>query len=124
MNFDLKRPCKDCPFIEGTTMVLQPGRMEGIVEHLQNDYNVFPCHKTTHQLAPEGLEDEYGDEDGGYAFHGREQACMGALAYSLKHHGRLPVLARITLMSNRSLVKTIESNFDSITNPDEWRTAK
>lgn len=28
-------------------MALEPGRVQGIVDHLHNDYNVFPCHKTT-----------------------------------------------------------------------------
>lgn len=124
MQFDLKRPCKDCPFIKGTTMVLNPGRMEGIAEHLSNDFNVFPCHKTTHQLAPEGREEEYDSEEGGYSLHGREQACMGALAYTLKHHGNLPVLARLAIRGDPSKINTIRDNFHLITPPGKWRTSK
>ncbi|MFS0883264.1 hypothetical protein [Metabacillus niabensis] len=47
MRFDLKKPCKDCPFIKGssTNVTLSEGRIEGIVKDLRNDMS-FTCHKT------------------------------------------------------------------------------
>lgn len=115
MKFDLKKPCGNCPFIKGTSMVLRPGRMLGIVRALRNDYTVFPCHKTTRFD-----EDENGDTS--TVPHAKEQACMGALAYTLEHMGRIPVLARIAIASGDLTIERIESNFERNTPPGEWRT--
>lgn len=114
MKFGLKKPCGNCPFIKDTEMVLQPGRMTGIVQTLQRDTNVFPCHKTT----------QHDDEDGGTIPHSKEQACMGAIAFMLKHHGRLPILARLALSAKETTIAIIEANFDNITPPGKWRTRK
>lgn len=116
MKFGLKKPCGNCPFIEGTEMVLRPGRMTGIVRSLGNDANTFPCHKTT----------RFDDDDGEDCAtpHSKEQACMGALAFMLKHHGRIPILARLALMSKETTIATIEANFDNITPPGKWRTER
>lgn len=91
MNFDLKRPCKDCPFIVGTSMTLDRGRMPEIVDSLRSDLNVFPCHKTANSSRDDSDED-------GYTYGGSEQACMGALAYTLREFGMMPVMARIACM--------------------------
>lgn len=47
MKFDLKTPCKDCPFLKGssTNETLEEGRLDGIVEDIRNDAS-FTCHKT------------------------------------------------------------------------------
>lgn len=47
MNFDLKIPCKDCPFVKGssTNVSLAEGRIEGIVQDLRAGMS-FTCHKT------------------------------------------------------------------------------
>lgn len=47
MKFDLKKPCKDCPFIKGssTNRSLVEGRLEGIVNDIRSDMS-FTCHKT------------------------------------------------------------------------------
>jgi hypothetical protein len=47
MRFNLKSPCRDCPFIKGsrTNITLAKGRLEGIVEGLKKDES-FICHKT------------------------------------------------------------------------------
>lgn len=47
MKFNLRKPCKDCPFIPGssTNTTLDEGRLDDIVEDLRNDYS-FTCHKT------------------------------------------------------------------------------
>lgn len=121
MRFDLRKPCKDCPFVVGTSMILQPGRMDGIAESLRDDHQVFPCHKTTHALAPEDMDDE--DEDG-YAWHGREQACPGALAFTLREFGMLPVLARIAVLRDRLTIDEIRANFEKIHAPGEWETER
>jgi hypothetical protein len=47
MNFNLTKPCKDCPFIEGssTNTTLEEGRIKGIANDLMAG-NSFQCHKT------------------------------------------------------------------------------
>lgn len=47
MNYDLKRPCKECPFVcgTGTNVTLEPGRLEDIKNKLKSD-STFTCHKT------------------------------------------------------------------------------
>lgn len=115
MKFDLKKPCKQCPFIKGTTMALSPGRMEGIVESLRSDYNVFPCHKTAQH-------DE--DEEGNSITvpHENEQACMGALAYAYQHHGVTPVLARLAISRGETNLKLIAHTIDRLEEPGKWPT--
>lgn len=54
MKFNLKKPCKDCPFIVGssTNTTLAEGRLAGIVEDIQNDMS-FTCHKTLEKQKPD-----------------------------------------------------------------------
>lgn len=49
MNFDLKQPCNDCPFIKNGRMhnSLGEGRMSEIVEYVRDD-RTFECHKTVY----------------------------------------------------------------------------
>lgn len=64
MKFDLKTPCKDCPFIKGsaTNTTLAEGRLDEIVEDISYGAH-FICHKT--------LELPSNDQ----------QHCAGALIY-------------------------------------------
>lgn len=68
--FDLKKPCKDCPFIKDGTMIrsLGEGRMDEIKESLLNDLS-FPCHKT--------VDYEHGSRE-------KEQHCAGAMIWLYK----------------------------------------
>lgn len=69
--FELKQPCKDCPFIDGGIMQrsLADGRLDEIKENLLNDKS-FPCHKT--------VDYENGDR-------GKEKHCAGAMIYLYKN---------------------------------------
>lgn len=100
--FNLRKPCKNCPFKKGTDMELRPGRMEGIVESLKDDHAVFHCHKTLDQ------------ED--------KSACMGALAYMHEHHGLLPVLARVAISRKTLSLKLIANNVEYLEEPGKWPT--
>lgn len=73
MKFDLKKPCKDCPFIKGssTNVTLEEGRLSSIVEDIQYRDSSFVCHKT---LGYDGKTVP-------------EQHCAGALIY-LERIGR------------------------------------
>lgn len=47
MKFDLKQPCKECPFVPGssTNTTLAKGRLGSIIADLRADMS-FTCHKT------------------------------------------------------------------------------
>jgi hypothetical protein len=49
MHFDLKKPCKDCPFLPGscTNTTLKPGRIDSIIKAVHEEDLTFACHKTT-----------------------------------------------------------------------------
>lgn len=109
----LKKMCKDCPFLKGTSMALRPGRMEGIIDHLQNDFNTFPCHKTTVHV-------ENWDGEEVTVPHKKERICAGSVAYMLKHHDRLPVVVRIAIHQKQITIPEIEINFKLIEEPGKW----
>lgn len=77
MNLDMKKPCKDCPFIPGssTNTTLMPGRLESIVSDLRADRS-FQCHKTLDYEAK------------------KQQHCAGALIF-LEREDRPNQLMRV-----------------------------
>lgn len=76
-HFALKAPCGNCPFKITGAIELEPGRLDGIIEHLLNDdRSTFQCHKTVH--AKTGGD---WDEDGEYCPSGNEAMCAGATIY-------------------------------------------
>lgn len=80
MRFDLKVPCKNCPFRTDSTRIRFADR-ERAEEISETAYRMgFPCHLS----AVDTSEDEDGceNEDGGYEFNpdGNTQHCAGALA--------------------------------------------
>ena len=77
-DFGVKKMCANCPFRARGAIDLQPGRVEGIIQDLHDDMNVFACHKTLDAKKVSG--------------------CMGALSYMYKFHGILPVAARVALI--------------------------
>lgn len=80
MNFDLKRPCGNCPFKRVGAIDLAPGRIEQIVgDLLADDHSWFICHKT---IAGEHVQDEHGEDH--YEAGGTESQCVGSMVYLLK----------------------------------------
>lgn len=73
MKFDLRTPCKNCPFRTDDTAIRFAcrERAEGISESAYR--NGFPCH-----LSAEHAEDDCG-ESNGYEFGEETQHCAGAL---------------------------------------------
>lgn len=84
MNFNLKKPCNNCPFNKTGAIQLESGRLEGIVENLlSDDKNHFQCHKTVHSKKGGSWgEDKNGEEI--YRASGQESQCVGAMVYLLK----------------------------------------
>lgn len=107
MNFKMRRPCANCPFLKKGGVRLRPGRLEGIVDTLRNDSNFFPCHKTI-DYSREGLVEE------DRVLTGKESVCMGSLAYMYHHHGRLPIVARLALMEGDLSIEDIEASAEMI----------
>ena len=87
MNYDLKSPCKNCPFRTDVTPYLRQERAEDIVEGIVDRQGTFTCHKTT-------VESE--DDDGlGERVDGpNAQHCAGALIL-LEKIGRPNQMMRI-----------------------------
>jgi|SRR5579864_845533 len=85
MRFDLKTPCKNCPFMntkDGIKFACRE-RAEDIEEQAYR--HGFPCH-----LSAVDTSDD--DEDGGFVFGKDTQHCAGALLVFLKdgYQGNVP----------------------------------
>lgn len=70
MNFDLKTPCKDCPFRSDISFALRPERAREITASLLRGES-FPCHKTT----------KFDDDGEPVLNNKKEQHCAGALIF-------------------------------------------
>ena len=94
-----KRPCANCPFRrDGAGIELQPGRIDGIVDDLlADDRQTFVCHKT--------LDTE-------------RMTCAGAVAVMSKL-GRLPVIARLGLVTELITMEDIEASAALVIDPSD-----
>lgn len=68
MKFDLKRPCKDCPFRTDINFYLRTDRVKEICHSITVDDATFACHKTTQH-----------DDEGDLQVTKKSQHCAGAL---------------------------------------------
>jgi len=97
--FHLKQPCKDCPFVKGSTtnLVLSSERFENIVSSLHSD-QVFRCHKT--------LDYSKEDENGHIPYEERNQFCAGAMVYldkCDKHNAPMQIGIRLGMLDPTDL---------------------
>lgn len=85
MRFDLKRPCKNCPFRSDETGIRFAcrERAEDIEESAYR--SGFPCH-----LSADLIEDSPLDEMNGYVFGEETQYCAGHIIFELKSGMGLP----------------------------------
>lgn len=67
-QFNLKRPCKDCPFRKDKAPYLHPDRAHEIASDVVHHDAWFVCHKTLEQ--PES----------------RQEACAGSIIFADKHN--------------------------------------
>jgi len=91
MNFDLIRPCANCPFRNDKPGYLRRERVEELEEGMER--GTFACHKTVDY----DRWDEESGEDGepaDYTHDGTEQHCAGALIL-MEKEGRPSQLMRI-----------------------------
>jgi hypothetical protein len=76
MKYDLKAPCKNCPFSTKDTRIVFSG-VDRATEISEQAYrHGFPCHLSA------AHDDD--DEDGGYYDDGNAQHCAGALIMFIK----------------------------------------
>ena len=80
-RYDLKTPCKHCPFRNDETRIVLMGRMRAAEIEDAAYRNGFPCHESA-----ECVEDGYG-EDEGFAFGPNTQHCAGYLILRIKVDG-------------------------------------
>lgn len=72
MNFDLVRPCKDCPFRSDVRAYLSKRRVREIIDAITRQQGTFSCHKTN----------EFGEDENGNSRTietSKTQHCAGAL---------------------------------------------
>lgn len=112
MNFNLKKPCENCPFRKVGAIELMRGRLDGIIESLTQDTTYFNCHKTVHSR----IGGEW-DEDGGYKASGNESVCVGSLVYMLKAHNVLPVVARMAIAFGELDLADLKAQFGDVIDP-------
>lgn len=109
MKMDMKKPCKDCPFIAGssTNRSLEPERLKEIKHAILKEGASFTCHKTL-QLA---------EHD--------QQHCAGAMMY-LEQRNRpnqwMRIMERLGFY-NKDLLQQDYSEMD-IRDPEEHVTGE
>jgi hypothetical protein len=85
MKFDLKTPCKNCPFRNDATRIRFACRERANEIEEQAYRRGFPCHKSAEYV--EG--DDYGDSGGYYAGE-QSQHCAGYLIMQAKEAAGTP----------------------------------
>lgn len=85
MNLNMKKPCRNCPFLKVGAIDLREGRLQGIARDLTaDDRTPFLCHKTVHVKGNEGevIEDEEGFET--HLPGPKSSICAGSMAFLMK----------------------------------------
>ena len=99
-NFNLVRPCGDCPFRSDKPFYLGASRRKEIAASITTGDQTFQCHQTTH------LDGEHFDDEGYYHAEGDEEHCGGALVFLEKldqPNQMMRIAERIGLYDRRAL---------------------
>lgn len=87
MKYDLKKPCKTCPFVIAHEFPLRADR----IEEIRDCRSTFSCHNTVDYDDIDGQEfdweDEDGEEYGAYRDTSEEQHCLGFLIVAWSEWG-------------------------------------
>jgi len=116
MEFNLKRPCKNCPYRKDCP----PGwlgatRATELAKDVILGDKPFPCHKTVNYEAWQDAEEEAG-EPLEYSYDGKEQFCAGALIMEKKYNQGGNLSIRIARMFGRFKYENLKGEdlvFDS-----------
>lgn len=109
MRFDLKRPCKACPFRTDRPGYLDPARAAEIVTNLlEDDYSWFGCHEST-------VADEKGD-----LYCGDEtQHCHGSLQFLLATTG-LNIASRLAVLTGELKLDELDRSIPVATSKEDF----
>lgn len=112
MRFDLKTPCRNCPFRTDDTAIRFSCR-ERAEEIEETAYRYgFPCH-----LSAELNED---DEDGGFEFGAETQHCAGALIMYLRDGGGNVVWERLAEEEQERISSRLDFSAPVFEGPEEF----
>lgn len=120
MKFDLKTPCKDCPFRNDRPGYLRKARARDIANALDPSHlgggTTFTCHKTTVHVEGDDEDEEDHMIDGPNAQH-----CAGALIM-LEKSGRLEHNQTLRIMARLGAFNPEELDLDAPVHAsaDEW----
>ncbi len=123
MDFDMLKPCAQCPFRRGNEHIVTAGRAAEIGGMmLQPAGGVFPCHKTLdYSGAGEGEFDESEAAETEKTHH-----CAGALIFAEKHRNATQMMRIVERLGGYDAAKLMEDAatvgevWDSL---KEWKTA-
>lgn len=118
--YNLKTPCKDCPFSKGSTMgaSLHPDRVPSIIEDLlSDDHKVFTCHKTIDYAALDEWLDE-DESDGAFKTQPGNEMCMGSLIY-LQKVGRPHISQRMAYALGLLDYDEVQKQFENVIDEQE-----
>lgn len=103
MRFDLKTPCKNCPFRNDATAIRfrTHSRAEEIAESAYR--NGFPCH-----LSAKHEEEDDDGEGGGFVFGDATQHCVGALMLFARHDDGTIPFSRLPEAEQEAILKRID----------------
>jgi hypothetical protein len=81
MSGIMKTPCEHCPYRNDVKPFLHPERGEELAYHACNQYNSFPCHKTT-------VPSEY--DDGDMVTTSKSKECAGFVTLQINEGMSVP----------------------------------
>ena len=100
----------NCPFLKVGGIELREGRLEEIIEDVeQNDLNVFYCHKTVHSKKTGGRWLQNGD----YIRSKQESICAGSIIY-LEKRKRPSVYMRIGRAFEMYKPERLKNSYDLV----------
>lgn len=110
MNFTLKKPCPECPFLKGssTNQTLPKIRLREITRELdEDDHSTFTCHKTL-DYSYERPQDHKKE---------KQQHCAGAMIY-LQKQGRANIAMRMAHFFGMMDINKLDMSADVIERGD------
>lgn len=105
MNYDMKAPCEDCPFLKKNAHAYTERRL------LMFTKGEFPCHKTAEHVEQD--EDDYGNvlREGGYTATATSSHCAGALIFMDKggdYHQMARIAGRMGMFDPKAFKRVDE----------------
>lgn len=115
MNFDLKKPCKGCPFRKGEGAVrLTEGRVHEVWRSATHNGPMFQCHNTVDYDSS-----DFDDEELGVVSKGEAQHCLGAVIAGVNSGDGPNQYARVCAQLKLLDVAAVEACADEVFSSEE-----